>query len=58
MNEVDVTSNSGSTYPAGWWLSCQERCQVNMPAEKLRAGERAAIFPAGSFPPALPFVGA
>src|SRR3979411_3239057 len=26
-------------------------------AEKLRAGDRAAIFPAGSFPPALPFVG-
>jgi hypothetical protein len=27
-------------------------------AEKLRAGDRAAIFPAGCFPPALPFVGA
>jgi hypothetical protein len=26
-------------------------------AEKLRAGERAPIFPAGCFPPALPFVG-
>ncbi len=26
-------------------------------AEKLRAGDRAAIFPAGCFPPALPFVG-
>jgi REP element-mobilizing transposase RayT len=26
-------------------------------AEKLRTGDRAAIFPAGSFPPALPFVG-
>jgi REP element-mobilizing transposase RayT len=26
-------------------------------AEKLRAGERAPVFPAGCFPPALPFVG-
>jgi len=26
-------------------------------AEKLRAGDRAVIFPAGCFPPALPFVG-
>jgi hypothetical protein len=26
-------------------------------AEKLRAGNRDAGFPAGSFPPALPFVG-
>ena len=26
-------------------------------AEKLRAGDRAAPFPRGSFPPALPFVG-
>ena len=26
-------------------------------AEKLRAGDRNAAFPAGSFPPALPFVG-
>lgn len=26
-------------------------------AEKLRAGDRGAAFPAGSFPPALPFVG-
>ena len=26
-------------------------------AEKLRAGDRAAPFPPGSFPPALPFVG-
>jgi len=25
-------------------------------AEKLRAGERGALFPAGSFPPAMPFV--
>ena len=25
-------------------------------AEKLRVGDRAAPFPAGSFPPALPFV--
>jgi nitrate reductase assembly molybdenum cofactor insertion protein NarJ len=24
-------------------------------AEKLRAGERGALFPAGSFPPAMPF---
>jgi len=26
-------------------------------AEKLRDGDRAAPFPRGSFPPALPFVG-
>jgi len=26
-------------------------------ADKLRAGDRAVIFPVGSFPPALPFVG-
>ena len=26
-------------------------------AEKLRVGDRSAAFPAGSFPPALPFVG-
>jgi len=26
-------------------------------ADRLRAGDRAVIFPAGSFPPALPFVG-
>ncbi len=26
-------------------------------SEKLRAGDRNAAFPAGSFPPALPFVG-
>ena len=25
--------------------------------EKLRAGDRAVVFPAGSFPPAMPFVG-
>ncbi|MFL6202642.1 MAG: hypothetical protein ACJ76J_26015 [Thermoanaerobaculia bacterium] len=27
-------------------------------AEKLKAGDRAARFPVGSFPPALPFVSA
>ena len=26
-------------------------------SEKLRAGDRSAVFPAGSFPPALPFAG-
>ena len=26
-------------------------------ADKLRKGNRAALFPVGSFPPALPFVG-
>ena len=26
-------------------------------AERLRAGDRNALFPLGSFPPALPFVG-
>jgi hypothetical protein len=26
-------------------------------AEKLRAGDRNAVFPPGSFPPALPYVG-
>ena len=26
-------------------------------AEKLKAGDRSAAFPTGSFPPALPFVG-
>ena len=26
-------------------------------ADRLRAGDRAVVFPAGSFPPALPFVG-
>jgi hypothetical protein len=26
-------------------------------ADKLRAGDRDAVFPLGSFPPALPFVG-
>jgi hypothetical protein len=26
-------------------------------AEKLQAGDRRAVFPLGSFPPALPFVG-
>jgi hypothetical protein len=26
-------------------------------AEKLRAGDRNAVFPSGSFPPALPYVG-
>jgi hypothetical protein len=25
--------------------------------EKLRAGDRTAVFPSGSFPPAMPFVG-
>jgi hypothetical protein len=34
-----------------WFVAC-----FRTAAEKLRAGDRAAPFPAGSFPPALPFV--
>jgi hypothetical protein len=31
-------------------------CEFRQASEKLRSGDRMARFPAGSFPPALPFV--
>jgi hypothetical protein len=36
----------------GWFVGAFRQA-----AEKLRAGDRNAVFPAGSFPPALKFVG-
>jgi len=37
----------------GWFVAAFREA-----AEKLRAGDRTVSFPAGSFPPALPFVAA
>jgi hypothetical protein len=40
----------------GFYVGKGGTCSL-FPAEKLRAGDRKAVFPAGSFPPALKFVG-
>ncbi len=40
-----------------YWLYSEFVAQFRDAAEKLRAGDRNAPFPLGSFPPALPFVG-
>jgi ABC-type glycerol-3-phosphate transport system substrate-binding protein len=37
----------------GWFVAA-----FRAAADKLKAGDRSAAFPAGSFPPGLPFVGA
>ena len=39
-----------------WGLYADFIARFRDAAEKLRAGDRKAVFPAGSFPPALPFV--
>ena len=43
---------------AMWEAYCHFVAAFREAAEKLKAGDRSAVFPIGSFPPRLPFVAA